>query len=47
MSLNFLSFPSLMVHFNLSSFNAILYKSLDEKIMDHVSIRVVIFELNC
>jgi hypothetical protein len=32
MSLHFLSFPSLMVHFNLCSFNAILYKSLDEKI---------------
>ena len=47
MSLHFWYFPYLMVHFNLCSFNAILYKSLDEKIMDHVGIRVVIFELNC
>jgi hypothetical protein len=26
-----------MVHFNLCSFNEILYKSLDEKILDHTS----------
>jgi hypothetical protein len=47
MSLHFLDFPSLMVHFNLCSFNAILYKSLDENILDHVGIRAVIFHFNC
>ena len=36
-----------MVHFNLCSFNAILYKSLDENIPDHVGIKEVVFELNC
>ena len=36
-----------MVHFNLCSFNAIIYKSLDEKILDHVGMRVVVFDLNC
>jgi hypothetical protein len=38
MSLHFLVFPSLMVHFNLCSFNIIIYKSLDENIMDQVPI---------
>jgi hypothetical protein len=36
MSLHFLAFPYLMVHFNLCSFNAIIYKSLDENILDQI-----------
>jgi hypothetical protein len=46
MYLHFLAFPSLMVHFNLCSFNSILYKSLNENILDHVGIRAVVFDLN-
>jgi hypothetical protein len=45
-SLHFLSFPSLMVHFSLCSFNTVLYKSLNENISDHVGIRAVVFNLN-
>ena len=47
MSLHYWFFPSLMVHFNLCSFNVILYKSLDEKILVHVGIRAFVFDLNC
>jgi hypothetical protein len=42
-----LIFPSLMVHINLCSFNEILYKSLNENILDHVGIRAILLELNC
>jgi hypothetical protein len=31
-----------MVHFNLCSFNAIIYKSLDEKITDQLITRVYV-----
>jgi hypothetical protein len=47
MYLHYRVFPSLMVHFNLCSFNEIIYKSLDEKILDRVGIRAVAFDLNC